>query len=74
MDAPGCLTIENEIVNMTDTHFSFEGFCISASVPMQFLLEFDFFADVVPANSTFTHESVGTRTPPPALVPLISHL
>lgn len=59
LEAPGCNSIKDSIVNITETKVFFLGFCEKSSQNIKFLLDLDLFKKIVVNESSFSFGSVG---------------
>ena len=58
-DAPGCIELTNEKLNMTHNYLSFDATCKQIDFPMKFNLELNFFDEVDEKAFTSEKSSVG---------------
>ena len=58
-DAPGCLEIKNQSIEIYKNMFYFKGYCVLGDVPIKFELNLELFADVNKEESTWDFSSVG---------------
>lgn len=56
----GCLSVKDEVVNLTNNTLYLSAFGIQAHQPITFTLNLTLFSDIVPENSTWKLEAVGT--------------
>ena len=59
-DSPGCLDVWGKDLNFTSTGLSFKALGIQTDLPLEFRLAFRLFREIVPEESSFKSESVGT--------------
>ena len=58
-DAPGCLDVKKEKVDVEGNVLNFTAYCIQGDTPIKFSLSLDLFEEVNQELSTFTSNSVG---------------
>lgn len=56
----GCLSVKDDVVNLTNNTLYLTAFGIQAHQPITFTLNLTLFSDIVPENSTWKLEAVGT--------------
>ena len=59
-DSPGCLDVWGKDLNFTSNSLSFKALGIQTELPLEFRLAFPLFKEIVPEESSFKSESVGT--------------
>ena len=57
----GCLEVKNEKINFSENAMNFSAFGIQAQLPIQFVLNLAFYKDIIPEQSSWKLESVGTQ-------------
>jgi hypothetical protein len=59
LDAPGCSSLRDEKVEISENWFRFTGKCVKSSQKYELLLEFEFFEKVLPEESSYSFTAGG---------------